>query len=279
MSCEDAEMDGSGSEREEGHSLAWLTAWSATLTFGIGALLFAAMLMSQAPDPYAGAALVAAAICLLGAALLGVAELAWVAHLLLTPSTAGRRAAAIAALVGAAASWAGVVAGLTGPSGLTDQTWPFVLVGVSLLALGAIIAADVSERRPARVFAGIWLLFVAGLAFRVWTDTRVEVLWLGPTPAGGSGAQVAFDATRSGNYEVRFGAHSCADGRAVARGRYEWRPRSLGQSFGAAEWVDLPVDVLPLRAGDLVRVCLREGLATGTAAGEVVDPPSFWPRP
>jgi hypothetical protein len=43
-------------------------------------------------------------------------------------------------------------------------------------------------------------------------------------------------------------------------------------------WVDLPSDVLPLHHGDLVRVCVRDGLAAGTRAGESVDPPSFWPR-
>jgi hypothetical protein len=43
-------------------------------------------------------------------------------------------------------------------------------------------------------------------------------------------------------------------------------------------WVDLPADVLPLQPGDLVRVCVRDGIAGGTAAGLEGDPPSFWPR-
>jgi len=90
-------------------------------------------------------------------------------------------------------------------------------------------------------------------------------------------AEIAFTATRSGDFEVRFAASSCDRGRIIAAGRHEPRANEP-MSMGHVEWVEPPADVVPLSRGDMIRVCLRDGLAAATGAAEVVDPPSFWPQ-
>ena len=97
---------------------------------------------------------------------------------------------------------------------------------------------------------------------------EVDVAWLGPNSIDDSPGQFAFSATRSGEFVVRFGADSCSDGRVIATGRYTYRPER-GSSFGPPLAVELPLDVLPLKDGDLVRVCVRDGFAAATRAAEV----------
>jgi hypothetical protein len=123
----------------------------------------------------------------------------------------------------------------------------------------------------------VWVLLLGTLAYWSWTEVRVEVVWLGPSVVRHTEGQIAFTATRSGDFEVRFGARRCFDGTLIATGRYEWRAGDAGSSFGAPQWVDLSPDSLPLQNGDQVRVCLRDGVAAGTAAGEAASPPGFWP--
>jgi hypothetical protein len=271
-------VDRSGQVAEDLGGFASLTTIVAGSLLAMGGAFLVALIVISPADPYGGAVLLAVSMCLLGVAMLGIADLTWLVRLLLARSASGRRTiAAIVAFVGAAASFAALVADLAEGLDRRHQTWPFVLAGVSLLALAAMLAADPPGRRAARACALIWVLLIAVLGYRTWSDVRVEVVWLGPT-LGHSATQVAFTATRSGAFEVRFQAGSCFEGRVIATGRYEWRPGDGGSSFGAAAWVDLPAAVLPLENGDLVRVCLRDGLAAGTGAGEVSDPPSFWPR-
>jgi hypothetical protein len=148
---------------------AWLTAWAGASVFAAGAIILVAPIVTRIPDPYAGAAVLAVAICVLGVAIFAVAGAAWLVRLLLDRSFGRRRLAAIVALAGAAASLTALVADQVGALGLPDETWPFVLVGVSLLALGAILAARASERRPALAFGVVWVLLVGVLAYGTWT--------------------------------------------------------------------------------------------------------------
>jgi MFS family permease len=273
-----ASMDGSRSPENNLGGIAWLVAWAATCVFAIGAAVLVALLVLAPADPYGGAALLAVAICLLGVALFAVAGLAWLGRLLLNRPTSRRRAGLALATMGlAAASFVALIGDFVGAFILPAESWTIALAGMSFLVLGAILAADDSQRQPVLAFGLTWVLLTSIIAYRLGTDLRVEVVWLGPTTASRTSAQIAFSATRSGDFEVRFGAHSCFEGRVIASGHYAWRAGDRG-SFGADAWIDLPDDVQPLRQGDLIRVCLRDGLAAGTAAGEVVDPPSFWPR-
>jgi hypothetical protein len=256
----------------------WLTAWAAAWLFASGALLLIFVVVTGNGGPYGVTPVIALFVCGLGVAVLVGAAAMWAVHRLRVGSRSPRTAATLAALAGAVALLAPVVASLVGWVVLPGDAWPIPVAGVSLLALAALLGADWSERRPAMVFAAVWVLLVGTFAYRTWTDLRVQVVWLGPSIVDHTPGQVGFTATRSGDVEVRFGAHSCWDGRVIATGRYAWRPGDPGSSFGAPMWVDLPADVLPIERGDLVRVCVRDGFAAGTGGGEAVDPPSFWPR-
>jgi hypothetical protein len=171
-----------------------------------------------------------------------------------------------------------VVASVLGWVEAPGGAWPLPVAGVTLLALASVLGAERTDRRPALLFAAIWILLLGTFAYRTWTDVRVEVVWLGPSIVDHTPGQIAFTATRSGDVEIRYRSQWCWDGRVLVTGRYEWRPGDPGSSFGAPMWADLPSDILPLQRGDLIRVCVRDGLAAGTAAGEAADPPSFWPR-
>jgi hypothetical protein len=257
---------------------AWLAAWAATWLFAAGAVLLIFVVVSGSGGPYGVTALIALFVCGLGAAALGTAAVMWAAHRLLARSRTLRTTATLAALAGGIALFTPVVGSLLGWVALPGQTWPIPVAGVTLLSLASILGAERTDRRPALVFAAVWLTFLGTFAYRAWTEVRVQVVWLGPSIVDRTPGQIAFSATRSGDVEIRFGAHWCWDGRVLSTGRYEWGPGDPRSSFGAPMWVDLPSDVLPLERGDLVRVCLRDGLAAGTAAGEAADPPSFWPR-
>jgi hypothetical protein len=104
---------------------------------------------------------------------------------------------------------------------------------------------------------------------------EVDVAWLGPTTIEDSPGRIAFTATRPGDFEIRIDARSCSEGRVIATGRYEHEPGHPESKFGKLAWVDLPADVLPLHRDDLVRVCVRNGLAAATRAAEVADPGSY----
>jgi hypothetical protein len=271
-------MSGGDRDRGAGSGSGWLIAWTATCLFAFGAVLLAFAVVTGESGPYGFAAIVALVVCSVGVGALGLAVAIWGVVQLRTPWRSGRRVAALIALSAAVALLTPVVADLVGWLTLPDDTWPLAVGGTTALVLSAILVAPSSEIRPALAFAAIWVLLLATIAYRTWTDLRVEVVWLGPNIANHNPGQVAFAATRSGDFEVRLQAHSCWEGQAVAAGRYTWRPGASGTSFGAPLWVDLPVNYLPLRRGDLVRVCMRDGLAAGTAAGEAGEPPSFWPR-
>jgi MFS family permease len=257
---------------------AWAAAWAATWLFASGALLMVFVVVTGNGGPYGVTALIALFVSGVGVAMLLAAAAIWAVHRLRVRSRSRRTAATFAAMTGAVALLAPVVASLVGSVALHGEAWPIPVAGITLLALAAVLGAERPERRPAVGFAAVWLLLLGTLAYRSSTDLRVQVVWLGPSIVNHTEGQVAFTATRSGAFEVRFGANWCWVGRVIAAGRYEWRPGDPGSSFGAPIWVDLPSDVLPLQRGDLVRACVRDGLAAGTAAGEAADPPSFWPR-
>jgi uncharacterized membrane protein YidH (DUF202 family) len=256
----------------------WLIAWVATCLFAVGAAVLAFALVSGESGPYGVTAVGALVLCGFGIGALGLAAAAWTRAQPRARWRSRRLVAAFIALLAAVVLLALLVADLRGWLSLLADSWPLPVAGVSALVIGAVLAAPHAERRPTLAFAGIWLLLLGTVAYRTWTDLRVEVVWLGPNIATQNPGQVAFIATRSGDFEVRVGARTCSDGRAIGDGRYTWRPGDPGSSFGAPAWVDLPASILPLHPGDLVRICVRDGLAAGSAAGEAATPPSFWPR-
>lgn len=161
-----------------------------------------------------------------------------------------------------------------------DASWP-AIAGATGTFLAAMLSTGPAERRAALVLAAGWVLLLSCVGYRVWTEMDAYVVHLGSVY--GQGDQIAFEATRSADYEVRFGAPTCVEGLPIASGRYEFVVDDPHSSLGRPVWVALPRHVLPLKSGDLVRVCLRDGLATATAAGEfgggIGGPSSFWPRP
>jgi MFS family permease len=257
---------------------AWLAAWASTWLFAAGAVLLIFVVVTRNAGAYGVTALMALFVCGLGVSALGAAALFWAGHRLRVRTRTFRTAAALVALGGAIALLAPVVASFVGWVEAPGGAWPIPVVGVTLLALASVLGAERTDRRPALLFAAIWILLLGTFAYRTWTDVRVEVVWLGPSIVDHTPGQIAFTATRSGDVEIRYRSQWCWDGRVLVTGRYEWRPGDPGSSFGAPMWADLPSDILPLQRGDLIRVCVRDGLAAGTAAGEAADPPSFWPR-
>jgi hypothetical protein len=161
-----------------------------------------------------------------------------------------------------------------------DGGWP-ALAGGTLIFCTAVLSSGPAERRASLVLAAGWVLVLGSIGYRAWTSMDVDVVWLGSTYDRGS--QVAFIATRSADYELQFGAKTCGEGRRIASGRYDFIPDGTDSRVGTPMWIRLPSDLVPLKAGDVVRVCLRDGLAAATASGEfvggVAGSSSFWPRP
>jgi hypothetical protein len=266
-------------DHEAAGGCAWLAAWASVCAFALGAGMVLVVVLTGESGAYGVAALMAVVICSFGVVMLVPGAVLWTAHRLHNhPGRRRRAAVALVLLVGAVALLAWTGAGLLGWLESPVETAVVPITGVTLLALSAVLAVEPDERHPAWAFAICWVLFIGTLGYRAWTDLRVEVVWLGPSVVRPTPGVIGFIATRSGDVDIRFGARSCGDGRLIATGRYTWRPGDSGSSYGATMWVDLPLNVLPLERGDLVRVCVRDGFAGGTAAGEAVDPPSFWPR-
>jgi hypothetical protein len=254
-----------------------VAAWCGAAVFVLGVGGLGLIVITERAGPFGIAALYAGVAVAGGLLALAIAIAGWLVRRLRTRG-AGRWRLVAAGLASpaAVALLATGVAGSFGPVDPEDHSDLALAAGVTLLVLAGVVAAPRPERAPAAVSAAAWIFLVAGLGYRAWTDTDVRVVWLGPATDGAD--QIAFNATRSGDFEIRVDAPSCGDGRTVAAGRYEHLAGDPGSAYGAAIWVDLPDDALPLERGDLVRVCLRDGLAAGTAAAEVVAPPSFWPR-
>jgi len=256
----------------------WLASWMAVCIFVLGGLPLMLMIVTRNAGPYGAGALMPALF--VGCAIVGIgltSALSIVDRLWHRTRPFARTIAALAAFSAAAMCLAPEVAallGIVGPSIEGGLPW---LAGVSLLVLAAVLAARRSERSGALAFASVWLLLLAVVGYTAWTEMEVEVAWVGPNSIDDSPGQFAFGATRSGEFVVRFGAHSCSDGRVIATGHYTYRPQR-GSSFGGPLVVELPLDVVPLKDGDLVRACVRDGLAAATRAAEVSNGSSFWER-
>jgi hypothetical protein len=256
----------------------WLASWMAVFIFILGAMPLMLMIVARNAGPYGAGLLMP--VLFVGCAIVGIglaSALSIVDRLWHRTRPFARTIAALAAFTSAIVFLTPAVAELLGVARPPFDTWPDTVAGVSLLALTAVLAAERPERRPALAFAAAWLLLIGIAGYSAWTDMEVEVAWLGPNSIQDSPGQFAFTATRSGEFEVRFGAHSCSDGRIIANGHYTYRS-DLGSKFGQAMAVELPPDVLPLKHGDLVRACVRDGFAAATRAGEVSMAPSFWQR-
>jgi hypothetical protein len=259
---------------------ALIAGWLGAVTFAVSCGLLALFIVSRDAGAFGYGVVMILGVALLGIVAFGIAAVAWVVHRLRHHRRPrARAAAAFAVLAVALVLLGGVVAGVVGWIEIPPDAWWPGAIGVTLLALAAVLAADRWERLPALLFAAVWVAILATAGYRTWTDLEVRVVWLAPSAIADSPGLVGFTATRSADYEVRYGAASCGEGRLIATGRYAWRPDHADSAHGAPEWVDLPLDVLPLRQGDVVRVCLRDGLAAGTASGESAGPGmGFWPR-
>lgn len=257
--------------------LAWLTGWLSVWIFVPAAGWFAFAMVTRNVGAYGLGALVPLVGAMAAIALFVPATIVWAVS-----RWRDRRFAPARSAVGLTI-WAGAIGLLAIAfaevvgwiSERFDASWPGV-IGVTLLALSAVLTARRSERRPALVFAASWALLIAVLGFRMWTDLDVDVGWLGPTTVHQAEGQIAFKATRSGAYEIRAGTGDCSGGVLVATGHYEWQPGDAGSEYGALFWVTLPPSVLPLQPGDRFAVCVRDGLAAGMSAAEAAG--SGWRR-
>jgi len=258
---------------------AWLLAWIATVAFAVGAALLVLVVVTGNGGAYGMNGVFAMLICAVGLTMFAPAALIWVMGSLRRGRPDRRRwistlIVAAAAVTVLAILVADVLDWLAGPA----EAWPILVIGLNLVTLAAVLAAPRFERRPALAFAAVWVLLLGAIGYRAWTDFEARVVALGPSSVLHSPGLVGFTATRSGDFEVRFGASSCWEGRVIASGRYEWRPGDPGSANGGTMWVELPAGILPFRDGDLVRVCLRDGLAAATAAGvSGGEGGGFWP--
>jgi hypothetical protein len=251
-------------------------AWASTLCFALGAVPLTAMLVARNAGPFGAGAVAVFPFVVFGLVGIGiVAGVSIVVRLVRRTRPVLRTLASLGTFVAGAVCLAPDLAGLLGtaPPSEAGRT----IAGITLVILAAVLVAPRSERTGALAFATAWVVLLGVASYSVWTEMEVDVAWVGPNSIDDSPGQFAFTATRSGTFEVRFGARSCSDGRVIATGRYAFLP-APGSSFGQPEVVELPPGILPLQRGDLVRACVRDGFAAATRAAEVVDPPSFWPR-
>ena len=251
----------------------------AVIVFVLGALPLILVIVTRDAGAYGVGALIPALVVCCAIVVMGIsAALSIVDRLWRRTRPFPRTIAALAAFGAATVCLAPAVAELVGVAPPSIEGWLPTVAGVALLALAAILAAGRSERLPALVFAAGWVLLLGIAGYSVWTEMEVDVAWLGPNSIEDSPGQIAFSATRPGDFEVRFGASSCSEGEVIATGRYDHQPGRPGSEFGELVWVELPAEILPLERGDLVRVCVRDGFAAATRAGEVSMAPSFWQR-
>jgi len=252
-------------------------AWMAAITFALGGTPLAFMLVAREAGPYGAGLLAVLPLVAFGIGGIGVvAALSILDRVWHRSRPVLRTVAATGALVAATVCLGSIIDGYQAPR-LSEEKTGVAIAGICLFVLAAVLAARRSERSGALAFASAWLLLLAVVSYSVWTEMEVEVAWLGPNSIDDSPGQFAFTATRSGEFVVRFGARSCSDGRVIATGHYTHRP-DRGSNFGPPMVVELPLDVLPLQDGDLVRACVRDGFAAATRAGEVSMAPSFWER-
>jgi hypothetical protein len=264
-------------EDEQLGGCVWMLIWTAFATLAFGASLIGLVLVAPRTSGYTGFFALLFVAC--GVAGAGLAVILAIADRAVhrTPPRWRFLAGLLMAIIGAASLTPGVAVLAHWEAFPFDTSWP-AIAGATLVVLALVIASGRTERRAALAFASTWVLLWATVGYHTATDMRVAVVWLGPAIDGR--AQVAFAATRSADYEIRFRAPSCGAGRVIATGHYAFAPDRA--EIGRIEWVDLPIDILPLQGGDLVRVCLRDGFAAATAAGEkgapAAGPSSFWPR-
>ena len=134
----------------------------------------------------------------------------------------------------------------------------------TLVAAAAVVAGG----RSIRSFGAIALVAVAvtggAFAWGVASHLDVEVVWTPrPMQAAAAKSELMFDASESGEYEVRVGAGGCLRGRPIATGVYGpgWEETNEAPATGRVRLGDTGLDEGP---NDLF-VCLRHGVASGEA--------------
>ena len=256
----------------------WMIIWTSAVTLLSGAMLIGALLLARSGGYAAFFGLIAVGLGVAGAGI--AAGLAIADRIIRRTRPSWRPVAGLLCLaIGLVLIGPGAAVMLHQAQVAFDTGLP-AIAGATLVILALVLSSGAIERRGAMILALGWVVLYGAIGYRVWTELDATVVWMGP--GIDDRVQVAFEATRSADYVIRFDAPSCGEGRVIAAGRYEFTPDRGWGKLGKPVWVDLPADVLPLAHGDLVRVCLRDGLASATAAGEFVGgaagPSSFWPR-
>jgi hypothetical protein len=256
----------------------WMIIWMSAVTLLSGAMLIGGLLLGRSGGYAAIFALIAVGLGVSGAVI--ATGLAIADRIVRRTRPSWRPLAGLLSLAIGLALVAPGVATVLYRAPIPFDTGLPTSAGATLVILALVLSSGAIERRGALTLALGWVVLYGAIGYRLWTEMDAAVVWMGP--GIDDRVQVAFQATRSADYVVRFGAPSCGDGRVIAAGRYEFVPDLDRGTLGKPAWVDLPADVLPLQPGDLVRVCLRDGLAAATAAGEfgggAGGPSSFWPR-
>ena len=192
--------------RPEGPGLLDGCAWLAAIAFAVGALPLALMLVAREAGAFGAGLLLVLPPIVFGIGGIGiVAALSIVDRVWHRPRPILRTVASIGAFIAAAACLGSVISGVR-VTLLPEAETGATIAGISLLILAAVLAARRSERSGALAFATAWLLLLAVSGYSVWTEMEVDVAWLGPNSIDDSPGQLAFSATRSGEFVVRFGA-------------------------------------------------------------------------
>jgi len=241
---------------------------------GVGCLLFAlgagavcggyallnVIVFGSRSDPFGVATMMALGLIGIGLAVLVLIGLAGLAGRVWRHEWRAASATALA-LVGAA--FLGAVA--LGWWHVTQLQNEWLLPAITTLVAAAAVVAG---GRSIRSFGAIALVAVAvtggAFAWGVASHLDVEVVWTPrPMQAAAAKSELMFDASESGEYEVRVGAGGCLRGRPIATGVYGpgWEETNEAPATGRVRLGDTGLDEGP---NDLF-VCLRHGVASGEA--------------
>jgi hypothetical protein len=216
-------------------------------------------------DPFAAGTIMALGLIAVGLTALGPVGLAGLARRLWRHEWRVASATAFA-LVGAA--FLGVVAlgWLHAPQ--LENEW--LLPATTTLVAAAVAAGGGRSIRPFGAVAFVAVTVIGG-SFGWGVASHLDVqITRAPRPmrAADAAGELMFDASESGEYEVRAGAGGCVRGRTIAAGVYGPGWEETDEDPAAAR-VRLGDTGLPEGPNDLF-VCLRHGVASGEAHTVVV---------
>lgn len=248
-----------------------VTIGAAAITLGYSLLCL--IVYGPRADSFGAVTFVALQWIRLGVAILVPAAVLGLAGRLLRRQWQPASSAALA-LVGAAMLGT-VTLGWTGlPTAANEWTLP----GITTLVAVAAAVAGGRAIRPLGMAAVVAVTVGGGLfGWGIASHLDVRVVW-NPSPmrAAAATADLMFEASESGDYEVRVGTGGCLHGRVIATGRYGpgWE-----ETDGLPGTARVPLGDIGLGEGDNdVAVCVRHGIATGEARAFVVADDTAPPR-